>query len=123
MFDQFKTMSALAGLLKNQEQLQDAARRIKDQLKTMRLTGEAGGGAATAVVSGRMQVLEVRLDPNLAAGLSADDRARQHGEALIAEAVNDALNKAQAAAQETIAEHARALGLPDLGPQIAGLLR
>ena len=123
MFDQFKAMGAVAGLLQNKEQLQAAVQEVKDELESMRITGEAGGGAATAVVSGRMNVLEIRLDPSLASGLGAGDDARQQGERLIAEAVNDALLKAQAAAQEAITERARAMGLPDLGPQIAGMLR
>jgi len=123
MFDQFKTMGAIAGLLKNKEQLQASVQEVKEQLESMRITGRAGDGAATAVVSGRMEVLEIRIEPTLASSLGSDHDARRQGEALIAEAVNDAMTKAQAAAQEAISEQARAMGLPDLGPQISGMLR
>ena len=121
MFDNLKAMGAVAGLLKNQDKLRAAMERVRRELAGMRLTGEAGGGAARAIVTGDMRVLSIEVGPAMAAGL-ASDSSRRMAEVLIAEAVNDGLAKARAAAAETMSAEARELGLPDLPAGLGGLL-
>jgi len=122
MFDNLKAMGAVAGLMKNKERLREAGDRVKEKMARARLTGEAGGGAARAVVSGQMRVVEVELSGPLVAGMAADDQTRALAGNLIAEAVNAALEQAQRLLQEEISKEAKELGLPDL-PGLGNLLQ
>ncbi len=116
MFDSFKVFSALAGLMKNKEAVQAAADRIKIRLGELRAVGDAGSGAVRVTVDGRMQVLDVALDPALIQALAGPAGASVSALAgsLIADATNTALRQAQTQAREELAKEARALGLPDL---------
>lgn len=115
MFDKLKAMGALAGLMKNREGLKQAGDRVKAKMERTRCTGEAGGGAARAVVTGKMEVVEIQLAPALVNGMAADDRTRELAGTLIAQAVNMALREAQQKLQEAVQAEAEALGLGDLG--------
>lgn len=125
MFDQLKTMGALAGLLKNKDKIQEAMKRFQESLEGMSATGSAGSGAVKVTVSGKLKVLEVKLDPVLASSLGRDASSRQMGEQLIAEAANDALDSVQRMVRDEANRQAQSLGLPELpgGPGLEGLLR
>ncbi len=120
MLDQFKAMGALAGLLKNRERLREASDRVREKIASMRVEGSAGGGAVRVRLSGRSRVETITLDGPLASTM-AQAGAKAHAEALIAEAVNDALSKAEAALREELSREAKALGLDDI-PGLEGAL-
>lgn len=122
MFDNLKAMGAVAGLMKNKDKLREVGDRVKEKMARARVTGQAGGGAARAVVSGQMRVVEIELSGPLVAGMAADDRTRALAGNLVAEAVNSALEQAQRMLQEEISREARELGLPDL-PGLGDLLK
>lgn len=124
MFDKLKAMGAIAGLMKNQDKLKDSFAKVRVQMEQVRVTGTAGGGAATAIASGQMRVISVELSPALLAGMTADNRTRDLAAGLIAEAVNDALSQAQSKLREAVDRESRELGLPELGAgDLADLLR
>ena len=122
MFDQMKQMGALAGLLRNKEKLREISEEAQSRIARVRARGESGGGAVVVVVTGRMQVEEVRLEPALVAGLRHDEGegGKRMAEALIAEATNSALLAAQQLVQREIKELAEEHDLPDL-PGMGGL--
>jgi nucleoid-associated protein EbfC len=121
MFDQFKMMGAVAGLLKNRDGIKAAGERIQARLDELRIEGESEGGLARAVVTGKMQVVSITVSETLASGLgSGTDRSL--AEVLIAEAVNDALRQAQVAVTAAIDEEGESLGLPGLGEQLGQIL-
>ncbi|MGD1914751.1 MAG: YbaB/EbfC family nucleoid-associated protein [Phycisphaerales bacterium] len=121
MFDQMRAMGAIASLMKDREKLADAAERVKTRLEDARVEGVAGGGAIRVTVAGTMRVAGVHIEPAMAAAFSADEQSRLMAQELIAEATNEAMARAQAVARETIAEEAKALGLPEeLGAQLGG---
>lgn len=122
MFDQFKTMGALAGLLKNREKLQEAAQRVKRTLDENPSVGEAGGGAVRVTVGGELKVTAVEIAPAVVAGMGTDEHARRRAESLIAEATNDALKRAQERIREAIDREAKALGIEGLGQQLGNFL-
>lgn len=122
MFDKLKAMGALAGLMKNQDGLRQAADRVKEKMERTRCTGQAGQGAVRAVVDGKLRVVEVELAPALAAGIATDDRTRQLAGTLIAQAVNDGITQAITRLREAVAQESQALGLPDI-PGLDNLLR
>lgn len=121
MFDNLKAMGAVAGLLKNKDKLRAAGERISSKLEATRVEGEAGSGAVRVTADGKLRILHVSLSPGLA-GAFADASSRTMAEGLIAEAVNDALRKARDKAREAANVEARELGLPEIPPELAGLL-
>ena len=121
MFDNLKTMGAMAGLLKNKERLKEITDRFQEKLERMHVTGTAGGSAVRVTVTGKMRVTEVYLDPSLATGMSAGDSGREMAQALIAEATNDAMERVQVMIRDEAEREARELGLPGL-PGLDGLL-
>ena len=122
MFDKLKAVQAVGSLMKNKEQLAEAGERIKAKIESMRIEGEAGGGACRAVVNGKMKLLDLTLDPALLAGMAVDEKTRDLATALIKDAINDATQRAQQQVQEHISCEAEELGLGDLGSQIGGFL-
>ena len=122
MLNQMKLMGVLAGLMKNQDRLQASAQRVRAALSATRVTGEAGGGAARATFTCDMKLVAVELSPSLASGLD-DDANRASAEALVTEAVNDGLERAQETAKAAVAAELDELGLTDLlaGGALSGL--
>lgn len=121
MFDQFKAMGAVAGLMKDKDRLREVSERVRTRLEAVRAEGRAGGGAVRVEVSGVGVVLSVHIEPAMAVGF-ADDESRGAAELLIAEAVNDGIAKAKEAAQSIIEDEAEELGLGDMLPKLRGLL-
>lgn len=108
-----KMMGTLAGLLKNKDKMKASAERVQAEIERVRAVGEGGGGAARAVATGRMRIERIDLEPALAAGL-AEPGAREYAQSLIAEAVNSALDGAEAQVRSAVQAEAKALGLDDV---------
>lgn len=121
MFDQFKAMGALAGLMKNKDKLREAGERMQSTLEAARIVGQAGAGLVRVEVSGRLRVLRVEIDPVVASSMS-DERSRREAESLITEAVNDAMRAAERVIQQESQRMARELGIEDM-PGMEGLSR
>ncbi len=122
MFDQMKSMGAIAGLLKNKEKLAEAGARVRRKLDDNPAIGEAGGGAVRVTVGGEMKVSRVEIAPAVIAGMTTGAAAVVQIEDLIAEATNDALKRAQERLREAIDREAKDLGIEGLGDQLGGLL-
>jgi DNA-binding protein YbaB len=117
-----KSLSALAGLMKNKDALKGAGERIKQRLAELRAGGGSGGGAVRATMSGDMKLIDIHLDPPVCAALACNDqKSREQVQALIVEAVNNAADIAKAMAQREISKEAQALGLPAM-PGLENLL-
>ncbi len=116
MFDQMKQMGALAGLLKNKERMQEIGEEAQARIAEVHVEGRAGGGAVRVEMSGKMQVTAVHLEPALIHGLKADetDASQTMAEALIADATNEALQRAQLKIREVLQQLARDYELPDM---------
>ena len=113
MFDQMKTLGAIAGLMRNKEQLRAAGERIRAEAERLRVSGDAGAGAVRATATGTLKIVAVELDPALCAGLAGDDAERRAAQDLIVEAVNDAGRKAQEAMRACSPAEARELWARD----------
>lgn len=123
MLDNLKMLNALTGLMKNRDKLQTAGNRVREKMEATRCTGEAGGGAVRAVVTGSMKVISIELAPGLANGMAADDKTRALAGALIAEATNNAIAQAQEKMKEAIQAEAKSLGLDGIDlPGLQGML-
>lgn len=122
MFD-FKSMGAVASLMKNKDQLEAAGKRVKERIEALRVEGSAGGGVVRAVVSGKLEMISVSVDPAVGSGFGAGEDAKRMAENLIVEATNDAVKKARDEAAAIIQTEIQALGLDESMPGIAQALK
>lgn len=123
MFDQFKAMGALAGLMKNREKIKEAGERMQRTLEAARIVGQAGGGLVRVHVTGRLRIESVEIDPSVASAMNTDEGRRQ-AQTLITDATNDALRAAERVIQQETQRMARELGIEDMPgmDKLAGML-
>jgi nucleoid-associated protein EbfC len=96
----------LGGLMKQAQKMQEDMQKVQAELASMEIEGQAGGGLVKVMMTGKHEVRRVSIDPSL----FGDDRDMI--EDLVAAAVNDAVHKAEAAAQERMAGLTAGMGLP-----------
>ena len=89
-----------------QEQMQRQLKEAQEQLASLEVTGESGGGMITVVMNGRHDVRRVNIDPAL---MSED---REMLEDLLAAAVNDAVQRVEKETQSKMAGVTSGLNLP-----------
>ena len=95
--------------LKQAQALQERMAALQRELASRRIEGSAGGGMVTAVVSGDLRVLEIRIEPSL---VDAGDRDMIQD--LCAAAVNSAITTAQRTVQQEIQRVAGGLAFPGM---------
>jgi len=93
-------------LMRQAQQLQANMQKAQEQLGSLEVTGEAGGGVVKVVMNGRHEVRRVQIDPALA----ADDREML--EDLVAAACNDAARRVAEAVQQRMADAMGGMQLP-----------
>lgn len=97
----------MGNLMKQAQQMQANMQRAQAEIAAMEVTGEAGGGMAKVVMTGKHEVRRVTLDPALIGG---DDKDML--EDLIAAAVNDAVQKVERMSQEKMSKLMGGMNLP-----------
>jgi nucleoid-associated protein EbfC len=105
----FKGLSNLATLLKQAQNIGGQMEQLKEKMKSLRVTGSAGGGMVEIEVNGLMDVLKCRIDPQL---FAAGDREML--EDLVLSAVNQAIAKGKQMHAETMRELTGGFNLPGL---------
>lgn len=95
----------IAGLMQQAQKMQQEMQRAQEELASLEVTGQAGGGMVEVVMTGKHVVRRVRIDP--AAG---DDLEML--EDLVAAATNDAVNRVEQAVQERMSGMTQGLQLP-----------
>lgn len=104
-------MPDLGGLMQAAQRMQEELQRVQRELENKRVEATAGGGMVTAVVNGRLDLLEVKLDPSV---VDAKDLGMLQD--LVVAAVNQALNKAKALSQAELAKATGGMQLPGIPP-------
>ena len=100
-------MKAQIGQLMQQAQrMQEDMKRAQEEIARMEVTGSAGGGMVTVIVTGAHEVRRVKIDPKLV----ADDL--EMTEDLIAAAFNDAVNKIAQVSKDKLGGVTAGLNLP-----------
>ncbi|MDJ0852276.1 MAG: YbaB/EbfC family nucleoid-associated protein [Myxococcota bacterium] len=100
----------LGRLMERAREMQTQLAALQRELAMRRFEAAAGGGMVTAVVTGALRVLEIRIEPSL---VEAGDL--QMIQDLTAAAVNAALQQAQTSVQEELQRAGASMGVPDLG--------
>jgi len=96
----------LGNLMKQAQQMQANMQKAQEEIASMEVTGEAGGGLVKVLMTGRHEVRRVSIDDSLV----GDDREML--EDLVAAAINDAAHKVESATQERMAGMTAGLNLP-----------
>ena len=96
----------LGNLMKQAQQMQENMQKAQEEIASLEVTGESGGGMVKVTMTGRHEARRVEIDPSL---LSDD---KEMLEDLVAAAINDAAHKVEAVTQERMAGMASGLNLP-----------
>jgi nucleoid-associated protein EbfC len=107
-----RSLSGLANIGNVMKQAQEMGAKmqgVSEKLKTMRATGQSGGGMVEVDVNGLGEVLAVRIEPQLFAGGD-----REMVEDLLPAAFNSAHAKAKEMHQQAMQEITSDLNLPGL---------
>jgi len=111
----FNKMGMLTELMRNAGKLRESAEKAFESLGQLEVEGDSGGGAVSAKVNGRLEVVAVRIDPKLLA-----DGDAELLEDLVVAAVNAGLTKAREAAAQSLASLTGGLPLGLFGPMAGG---
>ncbi len=95
----------IAQLMQQAQKVQENMKKAQQELASLEVTGQAGGGLVEVLMSGQHEVRRVNIDPEI-----ADDRDMI--EDLVAAAFNDAVNRVQQASQEKMQGLTGGLPLP-----------
>lgn len=96
----------MAGLMKQAQMMQEKMQKMQEELANAEVTGEAGAGMVSVVMTGRHDVRRVSIDDSL---LEED---KEILEDLIAAAVNDAVRKIEKNSQDRMASMTAGLQMP-----------
>ena len=104
--------------LKLQEMLSQANQmqeEVQRKLSQTVVEASSGGGAVTATMNGKKQLLKLRIDPSAVASLGGERPDVEMLEDLVVAAVNEAGRKAEEAIQSSVQGVLGGLKLPGIG--------
>jgi nucleoid-associated protein EbfC len=96
-------------MLKQVQDMQKAMAKAQEELAQETVEASAGGGTVTVVVTGSLEVREVRIDPD---AVDPDDVEMLQD--LVIAATNEALRAAQALAQQKLGGATSGIDLPNI---------
>jgi DNA-binding YbaB/EbfC family protein len=102
-------MPNMGDLMKQAQQLQAKLTRAQEDAANKTVEASAGGNMVTAVVSGRLELVSLRIDP---AVISSDDQEMLQD--LVMAAVNEGLRKAQKLMADEMAKVTGGMKIPGL---------
>jgi len=102
----------LSEMLSQANQMQEDVQR---KLGETVVEASSGGGAVTATMNGKKQLLKLRIDPSAVVGLSGGQPDVEMLEDLVVAAINEAGRKADEAIQSSVKGLLGGLNLPGLG--------
>lgn len=115
MFDMFKGMGQIAGLLRNLPKLQEEMAQMQERLAQVTAEGDAGAGMVKVKANGKFEIVSCSISDE---ALKLNDREML--EDLVKAAVNQAMARARDALQQETSRMASGLGLPP-GMQLPGM--
>ena len=96
----------IGNLMKQAQEMQANMQKAQDEIASLEVTGESGGGMVKITMTGKHEVRRVSIDDSLL----ADDKDML--EDLVAAAINDATHKVEATTQERMAGLTSGMNLP-----------
>ncbi len=98
--------NALAGIMQQAQKMQDNLKKAQEELASIEVQGESGGGLITILMTGKREVRKVSIDPSL---LGED---KDMLEDLVAAAINDAVHKVSKMKKEKMADVTSGIPIP-----------
>ena len=95
----------IAQLMQQAQRMQEQMKRAQEELATVEVQGQSGGGMVKVTLTGKMDCRAVRIDPSVLADA-------EMLEDLVAAAFNDARAKADQAANAEMQKVQQGMGLP-----------
>jgi DNA-binding YbaB/EbfC family protein len=105
-FEVMTMKGGMGNLMKQAQKMQADMARVQEELANAEVTGKAGGGMVSVVMTGRHDLKRVNIDDSL----MGDDKEML--EDLIAAAVNDAVRQLEQASSEKMGSVTAGLNLP-----------
>ncbi len=96
----------IGNLMKQAQKMQASMQKVQEEIATMEIVGQAGGGLVSVTMTGKHEVRRIDIDDSL----FEDDKDMLAD--LVAAAVNDAVRRVQEATQEKMSEVTSGLNLP-----------
>jgi len=96
----------LGNLMKQAQKMQEDMQKAQEELKSLEVEGQAGGGLVKVIMTGKHEVRKVQIDDSLV----NDDKEML--EDLIAAAMNDASNKVEQSTKDQFSSLTSGLNLP-----------
>ena len=93
-------------LMRQAQAMQTNMQKVQDEIASLEIVGEAGGGMVKVTMTGKHEVRAVAIEP----AVIGEDREML--EDLIAAAINDAVHKVEARVQEKMSSVTAGLQLP-----------
>jgi DNA-binding YbaB/EbfC family protein len=94
-------------MMKQAKKMYEAVQKVHEELGQEKVEAASGGGMVTAVVTGKGELLEIKIDPQV---MDPDDVEML--EDLVTTAVREALSKAKALEAERMQEATGGFNLP-----------
>ena len=98
--------NALGNIMQQAQKIQEDLKKVQQEIATLEVVGESGGGLVTIVMTGKREARKVSIDPSLV----GDDRDML--EDMVAAAINDAVNKVAKMKKEKMSAITAGLPLP-----------
>ena len=99
----------LGNIRKQAQQMQRRMAELQEELESKQVEASAGGGMVTAIVTGKQQLVNLKIDP-----AAVDPEDVEMLQDLITAAVNEALKQSQKMAQEEMSKITGGMNLPGL---------
>ncbi len=96
-------------IMKQAQELQERLGKVQEEAASKTVEASAGGGMVTATVSGKLELLRLRIDPEVLKSADAD-----MVQDLVVAAVNQAIRNAQAMMAESMKQVTGGLNIPGL---------
>jgi len=96
-------------MMKQAQLMQQKMERMQQELETRQVEASAGGGMVTAVVNGRQQLVDLKIEASV-----VDPEDVEMLQDLVLAAVNEALKKSQDMAQQEMSKVTGGLNIPGL---------
>jgi len=100
-----RSKGQMGDILKQAQKMQAEMARVQEEVARMEVESSAGGGAVTARINGEMELISLRLDPDV-----VDPEDTETLEDLIIVAVNQALREMKAKSDERMASITGTMG-------------
>lgn len=102
-------MGNMNNLMKQARKMQEQVLKMQEELEKKTVEASAGGGVVTVVASGKKEIVEIKINPEV---VDPDDIEMLQD--LILAATNEALRKADEMVQNEMSKIAGGMGIPGL---------